>query len=402
MPKSQQSAATAALEGVHVQTVLATDVATGTKHEITLKQTSICGNGSFGVVVKAELVKGGTGVVALKRTKQDRRFKNREYQIMCVIRHPNVITLRYFWYDASPSPNTDEIYLNLVLEYIPETLYRVYRNYSKRRQHFPEILSKLYIYQLLRALAYLHSLGICHRDIKPHNIMVDPDTGRCVLIDFGSAKVLKEGEPNVSYTCSRYYRAPELIFGSTKYSNSIDMWSTGCILGELLSGSVFFPGTSGIDQLVEIIKVLGTPSKSEIRAMNPSYVEHVFPQIKAVQLEKILPRASPSAISLLAAMLTFSPSDRPAAIEALVHPFFDDLRMPSINADGEVEPIKMPNGKKVAIELFDFSVEELSIRPDLLRNLIPEHYEAQLLADKGIDVPRFQPIDLEPLRVKID
>ncbi|BGP16471.1 hypothetical protein JCM10213_007923 [Rhodosporidiobolus nylandii] len=390
MPASLKNPAALAYDAANVYTVTATEVETGKKVEITFQQTAVAGNGSFGVVVRAELLQGGTGVVALKRTKQDRRFKNREYQIM---------------YEAAPSPNADELYLNLVLEYVPETLYRVYRAYSKKRQQFPEFLSKLYIYQLLRALAYLHALGICHRDIKPHNVMIDPDTGRCVLIDFGSAKVLKKGEPNVSYTCSRYYRAPELIFGSTKYSN---IWSTGCILGELLLGSVFFPGTSGIDQLVEIIKVLGTPTKDQIRQMNPSYIEHQFPQIKPAEMDKVLPRASPPALALLTAMLDFSPPSRPSAIEALTWPFFDDLRAPpavSIDADGEErkEGLVMPNGKKVAVELFDFSLQELSVRPDLAPVLVPAHYQPRLLREKGIDVAGgFEPMDLKPLRVNID
>ncbi|GAA5842234.1 hypothetical protein JCM11251_006754 [Rhodosporidiobolus azoricus] len=407
MPRNQQQKETnlLAFEGQNTFTVPAIEVATGKQVEITYQQTAVAGNGSFGVVVRAKLLEGGTGVVALKRTKQDRRFKNREYQIMCVVKHPNIVNLRYYWYE--PSPNADEMYLNLVLEYIPETLYRTYRAYSKRREHFPEILTKLYIYQVLRALAYLHARGICHRDIKPHNIMIDEQTGRCVLIDFGSAKVLKPNEPNVSYTCSRYYRAPELIFGSTQYSNSIDLWSTGCILGELLHGSVFFPGQSGIDQLVEIIKVLGTPTRDEVRSMNPSYVEHHFPQIKAVKLEKLLLHSSAPALSLLSSFLTFNPSSRPSAVEALTHPFFDDLRYPPVECDGEENAedgwrVRMPNGKRVGVGLFDFSEEELSVRPDLIHHLVPAHYAATLLETRGIDVDHFEPVDLEALRVDID
>lgn len=102
-----------------------------------------------------------------------------------------------------------------------------------------------------------------------------------------SAKILVPGEPNVSYICSRYYRAPELIFGATNYTLSIDTWSTGCVMAELILGQPFFPGESGIDQLVEIIKILGTPSKQEIAAMNASYVEHRFPQIKRQALSKV-------------------------------------------------------------------------------------------------------------------
>jgi glycogen synthase kinase 3 beta len=113
------------------------------------------------------------------------------------------------------------VYLNLVLEYIPETVYKVARHYSKNKQTIPVSYIKLYMYQLFRSLAYIHSLGICHRDIKPQNLLLDPSSGILKLCDFGSAKHLVRGEPNVSYICSRYYRAPELIFGAIDYTTKI-------------------------------------------------------------------------------------------------------------------------------------------------------------------------------------
>jgi serine/threonine protein kinase len=85
---------------------------------------------------------------------------------------------------------------------------------------------------------------------------VNPHTHQLKLCDFGSAKVLVKGEPNISYICSRYYRAPELIFGATEYTTAIDIWSMGCVMAELLLGQPLFPGESAVDQLVEIIKVL--------------------------------------------------------------------------------------------------------------------------------------------------
>lgn len=85
-------------------------------------------------------------------------------------------------------------------------------------------LFQLYMYQLFRSLAYIHSLGICHRDIKPQNLLLDPETAVLKLCDFGSAKQLTHGEPNVSYICSRYYRAPELIFGAINYTTKIGMF----------------------------------------------------------------------------------------------------------------------------------------------------------------------------------
>jgi glycogen synthase kinase 3 beta len=115
----------------------------------------------------------------------------------------------------------DEVYLNLVLEYVPDTVYRASRHYVKLKQPMPMLQIKLYMYQVLRSLAYIHSVGICHRDIKPQNLLLNPATGVLKLCDFGSAKILVAGEPNVSYICSRYYRAPELIFGATNYTTNI-------------------------------------------------------------------------------------------------------------------------------------------------------------------------------------
>lgn len=225
--------------------------------------------------------------IAIKKVLQDKRFKNRELQIMRLVSHPNVVDLKAFFYsngDKASLPdravtvmrvhsNTqkkDEVYLNLVLEFVPETVYRSLRYYTKLKQIVPMLQVKLYMYQLLRSLAYIHSVGICHRDIKPQNLLLNPNTGILKLCDFGSAKILVAGEPNVSYICSRYYRAPELIFGATNYTTNIDIWSTGCVMAELMLGQPLFPGESGIDQLVEIIKVLGTPTREQIKTMNPN------------------------------------------------------------------------------------------------------------------------------------
>ena len=117
---------------------------------------------------------------------------------------------------------------------------------------------------MFKGLAYLHSLGICHRDIKPQNILIDPKTHIIKICDFGSAKRLSPDEPNVSYICSRYYRAPELIFGATHYTVAVDVWSTACVVAEMLTGNSLFPGANNVDQMVEIIKVLGTPTAEEV------------------------------------------------------------------------------------------------------------------------------------------
>lgn len=161
---------------------------------------------------------------------------------MRIVRHPNIVELKAFYYSNGERvcsyllcmchnlnskliffffSQKDEVYLNLVLEYVPETVYRASRYFNKLKTTMPMLEVKLYIYQLFRSLAYIHSRGICHRDIKPQNLLLDPNTGILKLCDFGSAKILVENEPNVSYICSRYYRAPELIFGATNYTTKI-------------------------------------------------------------------------------------------------------------------------------------------------------------------------------------
>ncbi|KAJ2300374.1 glycogen synthase kinase 3, partial [Coemansia sp. RSA 2706] len=187
--------------------------------------------------------------------------------------------------------------------------------------------------------------------------------------------------PNVAYICSRYYRAPELIFGATNYTGRIDIWSAGCVMAELMLGQPLFPGESGIDQLVEIIKVLGTPTKEQIRTMNPNYMDHRFPQIKPHPFSRIFRnRAKAEAIDLITKLLDYTPTKRLSSIQAMAHPFFDELRDPNtrLSSDREIP------------ELFDFTVDELSVDPSLIPALVPPHRVAQLQAN-GVDIHNFVP-----------
>jgi len=323
----------------------------------------VVGSGSFGVVVRATVQEKEGEVVAIKKVLQDKRYKNRELQIMQQLSHPSIVELKNNFYTSGDK--AEEVYLNLVLEFIPDTVYRVSRHYAKLKQTLPILFTKLYIYQALRALSYIHSKGICHRDIKPQNLLLDPNSGILKLCDFGSAKVLVKGEPNVSYICSRYYRAPELIFGSTTYNPAIDVWSIGCVMAELLIGTPLFPGESGVDQLVEIIKFLGTPTREEIQAMNPQYTEYKFPQIKGNPWSKVFRSKTPlDAIDLNSKLLQYTPTLRLKPLEACCHPFFDELRDPATT---------LPNGKPLPPILFNFTPEEVEAAGPLITKLIPPH-----------------------------
>ncbi|KAJ0488216.1 putative protein-serine/threonine kinase CMGC-GSK family [Helianthus annuus] len=243
--------------------------------------------------------------VAIKKVLQDRRYKNRELQLMRVMDHPNVVSLKHCFFSTT---SRDEVFLNVVMEYVPETIYRVLKHHENLH-----ISSEFYFFSFITMAGFVR------------------------------------GELNISYICSRFYRAPELIFGATEYTTSIDIWSAGCILAELLLGQPLFLGENAVDQLVKIIKVLGTPTREEIRCINPNYNDFIFPQIKAHPWYKVFhKRMPPEAIDLASRLLQYSPSLRCNALEAIAHPFFDELRQPNVH---------LPNGRPLP-PLFDFKQEE--------------------------------------------
>jgi len=317
------------------------------KQAISYAAERVIGNGSFGVVYQATVIETGE-IVAIKKVLQDRRFKNRELQIMGSLDHPCVVSLKHCFY--SKGEKADDVYLNLVMEYIPETIHRTLRNHTKAKKLVPLMYTKVYMYQIARSLAYIHSQGVCHRDIKPQNLLLNTRTHEAKLCDFGSAKILVKGEANVAYICSRYYRAPELVFEATEYTNAIDVWSMGCVMAELLLGNPLFPGESGVDQLIEIIKILGTPTKEQIQAMNPNHTSFKFPQIKPHPWSKVFRNKAPiDAIDLVSQFLRYEPKNRISAFVALAHPFFDDLREPNA---------KLPNGKPLPNAIFNWTEDE--------------------------------------------
>ena len=324
------------------------------------------GNGAFGMVYKAKDNQNGR-IVAVKKVFQDQRYKNRELSIIKELKHENCCYLYDYFYSTA-SDNPDEEYLNLIMEYMPETLSKEVRNYSKQKKNMPLLLIKLYSYQIIRGLAYLHALGICHRDMKPQNILTDPETHKLKICDFGSAKKLVPGQPNVSYIASRQYRAPELIFGANEYTPAIDLWSGGCVIAELVLQQPIFDGDSSLEQIVEIIKVLGTPNKSQIQSMNPEYKEYKFPIIKPESWEKVFKGKNmpKEFFDLIDKMLIFSPEKRTKPIFLLGHPFFDELRDKNT---------KLENGKNLP-DLFNFNKTEMKIAPKFIKEkLIPDWYQ---------------------------
>lgn len=341
----------------------------------------VVGNGTFGVVYEA-FSKSNKTKVAIKKVLQDRRYKNRELDIMQMVKHPNVIEMLDCFFENGTGKHRRDVYLNLVMEYVPENLYQTIRTHVRAKQTIPFIHTKVYAYQICRAIAYINRLGICHRDIKPQNILLDPSSHIVKACDFGSAKVLVKGEKNTAYICSRYYRAPELIFETTSYTTMIDVWSVGCVIAEIFLGEPLFQGGTSLDQLVQIIQVLGSPSKEDILAMNHNYTTFRFPHVKPLEWNVVFQHITyngdniPSeALDLISKMLIFNPDKRLTMMGALAHPFFDDLR---------VEGMTCNNGKPMP-PLFNFDKEELAEIDalGLTDKVVPTWYASETGAKNG-------------------
>jgi glycogen synthase kinase 3 beta len=121
----------------------------------------------------------------------------------------------------------------------------------------------------------MHLKGVVHRDIKPQNLLVDPTCHVLKVCDFGSAKKLQADETSTCYICTRYYRAPELIFGKKDYDSKIDLWSAGCVFAELLLGKPLFTGYDQISLLAEIMKCIGSPEKELVKRLVPTYSKKI-------------------------------------------------------------------------------------------------------------------------------
>merc|ERR1712048_1128605 len=168
--------------------------------------------------------------------------------------------------------------------------------------------TKSFLYQLLRGIAYCHQHRVLHRDLKPQNLLINRE-GALKLADFGLARAF--GIPVRSYThevVTLWYRAPDVLMGSRKYSTPVDIWSVGCIFSEMVTGRPLFPGTSEKDQLLKIFVLLGTPSINTWPGMAklPQYKTD-YPQYEARDLAKLFPTLSKTGLDILMRFLRYDP-----------------------------------------------------------------------------------------------
>lgn len=287
------------------------------------------GKGAYGIVWKAVNRKDKT-VVALKKvfdafhndTDAQRTF--REIMLLQELDHENIIKLR----KVIKAENNKDIYL--VFDFMEIDLHHV------NRSNILQDIHKVYIvYQIVKSLKYLHSAEIVHRDLKPANIMLDAECN-VKVIDFGLARSIQsyddESAPVMTdYVATRWYRAPEIVLGSNKYSKAVDMWSVGCILGELIFGKAIFPGKSTINQVELIIKLLGKPSYEEFKKINPATDYGIIESMntrKKHSFSQYFKAASKEAMDFLRKTLTYDPDRRLTAEQALRHPFLSQFHDP--------------------------------------------------------------------------
>ncbi|KAJ8266001.1 hypothetical protein GJAV_G00124090 [Gymnothorax javanicus] len=288
------------------------------------------GSGAQGIVCSAlDAVLGiPVAVKKLSRPFQNQTHAKRAYRELVLLKcvnHKNIIRLLNVF---TPQQSLEEFQdLYLVMELMDASLCQViHMDLDHERMSY-------LLYQILCGILHLHSAGIIHRDLKPSNIVVKSD---CTLkiLDFGLARTACTNFMMTPYVVTRYYRAPEVILGM-KYKENVDIWSVGCIMGEMVKGSVIFQGTDHIDQWNKVIEILGTPSVGFMSRLMETVRNYVMnkPQYPGVSFSELFPDwAFPSeseqdkiktcqARDLLSKMLVIDPEKRISVQEALNHPY---------------------------------------------------------------------------------
>lgn len=232
------------------------------------------------------------------------------------------------------------------------------------RQELSDDHIQYFVYQILRALLYLHSANVLHRDLKPSNLLLNSNCDLKVC-DFGLARGLDVDNMELTeYVVTRWYRAPEIMLSCQEYTKAIDVWSVGCIFAELLGRKPLFPGDDYIHQLQIISDVLGTPADEDLAFVTSDKARR-FMKSQAfkqkVPFSKLYPvapegSANPLALDLLDKMLQFNPGKRIDVKAAMQHPYLESLH----NPDDEPE----------CKEEFDFTFEGATLTKELIQELI--------------------------------
>ncbi|NXC20119.1 MK13 kinase, partial [Corythaeola cristata] len=283
--------------------------------ELPRRYTSLhpVGSGAYGSVCSAIDKKTGEKVAIKKlcRPFQSEIFAKRAYRELMLLKHmqhENVIGLLDVFTSAPSYQGFQDFYL--VMPYMRTDLQKIMGH------EFSDEKIQYLVYQMLKGLKYIHSAGIVHRDLKPGNLAVNEDC-QLKILDFGLAR--HADAEMTGYVVTRWYRAPEVILNWMHYNQTVDIWSIGCIMAEMLTGKTLFKGKDYLDQLTQILKVTGHPGEDFVEKLEDKAV-------RKLTVDSALFPSSPAAVDLLDKMLQLDVEKRLTATEALAHPYFDQFR----------------------------------------------------------------------------
>uniref|UniRef100_A0A0B6ZJW0 mitogen-activated protein kinase n=1 Tax=Arion vulgaris TaxID=1028688 RepID=A0A0B6ZJW0_9EUPU len=284
------------------------------------------GGGAYGQVCASHDTATGVKVAIKKlaRPFQSDIFAKRTYREICMLRHfnhENLINLLDVFTPNKSLTDFNEVYL--VTPLMDSDLQNVLKRQTLQDEHI-----KFLLYQTLRGLKYIHSAGIIHRDLKPNNIGVNKNV-ELKILDFGLAR--SSAEEMTGYVVCRWYRAPEIILNWMHYNEKVDIWSVGCILGEMITRKALFKGVDHIDQLNKILDLVGKPGDDflkKIASKDAQMYIRSLPKQKKKDYHKYFAGANGLAIDLLEKMLDLDPDTRISVHEALKHPYIRQYHDP--------------------------------------------------------------------------
>ncbi|PKU69052.1 mitogen-activated protein kinase 9-like isoform X1 [Dendrobium catenatum] len=354
----------------------------------------VVGKGSYGVVGAA--VDSHTGEkVAIKKINDvfehvsDATRILREIKLLRLLRHPDIVEIKHIMLPPSRREFRD---IYVVFELMESDLHQVLKvNDDLTPEHH-----QFFLYQLLRALKYIHSANVFHRDLKPKNILANADC-KLKICDFGLARASFTDAPSAifwtDYVATRWYRAPELC-GSffSKYTPAIDIWSIGCIFAEMLSGKPLFPGKNVVHQLDLMTDLLGTPAPESLAKIRNEKAKRYLSSMRKkfpVPFSQKFRDANPLALCLLKRLLAFDPKDRPTAEEALLDPYFYGLA--NVDREPSTQPISKLEFEFERRKLTKEDVRELIYReileyhPQMLKEYIRGGEQTSFMYPSGVD-----------------